>query len=66
MKMSKFREYLSHKLHLWATRLYEGDFHTVEITVPTGERITFSCYWQWTGSWPDWQERCSCDCEDLK
>lgn len=60
-----FRMWLSNRLHLIAARIHE-DFHTWEWTTPTGERIKFSCYWQYTGSWPESiTERCSCDSEDL-
>jgi len=56
-----FREWLSSKLHMWATYLH-NDFHTWELTHPDGERITFSCYWQHMGSWSNaFTERCSCE-----
>jgi hypothetical protein len=66
-----WRMRLSHRLHMWATRVH-SDFHTHEITTPQGDVIWFSCYWQWTGSWPigaqhpGWSERCSCSAEDLQ
>lgn len=59
------KRWLSHKLHMWATRLH-NDFHVIELTTQDGDRVTFACYWQWTGSWSnDWQETCSCDEPDL-
>lgn len=62
----KFREWLSNELHCIAARVYD-DWHTHEVTTPNGDTITFSCYWQWTGSWPsEWDERCSCGAEDLQ
>jgi hypothetical protein len=61
-----FRMRLSNRLHLWAARVHD-DFHTHEIITPQGDRITFSCYWQWTGSWPgEFEERCSCSAADLQ
>lgn len=60
-----FRMRLSSKLHLWATRIYD-DFHTYEMTTPSGEVLTFSCYWQWTASATcDYDDRCSCSTPEL-
>lgn len=62
-----WRMWLSNRLHLWAERFY-SDFHTVElINKLDGSRVTFSCYWQWTGSWneADYDDDCSCDNEEL-
>jgi hypothetical protein len=64
--VEKWRMWLSNRLHLIAAHIHE-DFHTWEWTTPTGEIITFSCYWQSTGSWPEAvTDRCSCDSEDLR
>lgn len=59
-----WRMWLSNRLHLLATRIH-NDFHTWEITTPGGDLVTFSCYWQHTGSWLG-TDRCSCECEDLQ
>lgn len=61
-----FRMWLSNKLHLWATRVYD-DFHTYEWTTPDGHVIRFSHYWQHCGGWESGvRERCSCTDEDLR
>lgn len=63
-----FRMWLSNRLHLLAARIHD-DFHTWEWTAPTGEVISFSCYWQHIGSWPEGvRDACSCseDRPDLR
>lgn len=63
--VDEFRQWLSYKLHMWATMVYDDDFHTWKLTAPNGEVVTFSCYWQHTGSWSDYfTETCSCE-EDV-
>lgn len=60
------RRRISGRLHHLAVRMYD-DFHTWELTTPDGELITFSCYWQYTGSWPaSIKDDCSCSREDLQ
>lgn len=59
--MITFRRWLSRKLYLWACRLGD-DEHDIEVAGPGGERITFCCYGDFTGSWPDrWEFSCSCE-----
>lgn len=54
------RRWLSRKFYLWSCRIWE-DWHDVTLTSDTGERITFGCYGDLTGSWPDrWEFNCSC------
>lgn len=55
-----WRHRLSSWLHLQATKVYD-DWHQWEWTLPDGDKITFGCYYQYVGSWPDSvAETCSC------
>lgn len=63
-KKYPLRERLANRVHLIAARIYD-DWHTLEVTTPSGDVVTFCCYWQWTGSWHG-TERCSCNEEDLR
>jgi hypothetical protein len=56
------RRWLSHRLHMWAARLHD-DWHHTTLTHTDGSKVSFGCYWQWTGSWPDTYEF-DCDCEE--
>lgn len=59
--MIAFRRWLSRRLYLWACRLGD-DWHDVELISPASERITFSCYGDFTGSWSErWEFSCSCE-----
>lgn len=54
------RKRFSSWLHLMATRVYD-DFHTTTLVLPDGDEVSFSCYYQWTGSWPaSIPDSCSC------
>lgn len=57
--------WLANRLHLWAERIYP-DWHTVKLTNKhDGSQVSFSCHWQWTGSWmeADYHDDCSCENE---
>lgn len=53
---------LSNRLHLWAARIHD-DFHSMTLTHSDGTQVRLSCYWQWTGSWPE-EYAFDCDCEE--
>jgi hypothetical protein len=57
---------MARRLHLWAFRLDEDEWHEVELVNADGVKIRFCCYGDFTGSWPEeWEFSCSCESRPL-